>query len=110
VRLFSLACALFAMAYGGLELQPSSVMVMLLNYGPLFVVTAWLAADTKRRIVDAYDLGFFFSLTWPVAVVWYTLRTRGMTGWWLAIGLYALVLAGQLGFILGATLRFLLVS
>jgi hypothetical protein len=110
VHLFCAACAGFAAAYGALELEPSPIMVVLLNYGPVFVVTAWLAGETKRRIVDAHDLGLFFYLTWPVAVIWYALRSRGAAGWTLAIRLYVLVLAGQLGFILGATLRFFLLS
>jgi hypothetical protein len=110
VHLFCAACAGFAVAYGALELEPSPIMVVLLTYGPLFVVTAWLAAETRRRIVDAYDLGLFFYLTWPVTVIWYALRSRGLAGWTLAVRLYALVLAGQLGFILGRTLRFFVVS
>jgi hypothetical protein len=110
VHLFCAACAGFAVAYGALELEPSPIMVVLLNYGPVFVVTAWLAAETKRRIVDAHDLGLFFYLTWPVAVIWYALRSRGVAGWTLALRLYVLVLAGQLGFVLGATLRFFLLS
>jgi hypothetical protein len=110
VHRFCAACAGFAAAYGCLELEPSPIMAVLLNYGPLFVVTAWLAAETRRRIVDAYDLGLFFYLTWPVTVIWYALRSRGRAGWTLAVRLYALVLAGQLGFILGRTLRFFLLS
>jgi hypothetical protein len=109
VQLFCAACAGFAMAYGSLELEPSPIMVVLLNYGPLFVVIAWLAAETRRRIVDAYDLGLFFYVTWPVTLIWYAVRSRGLAGWTLAIRLYVLVLAGQLGFILGRTLRFFLV-
>jgi hypothetical protein len=107
VRLFCLACALFAMVYGALDFDPSLLMRVLLGYGPMVVVTAWLAADTKRRLVDAHDLGLFFAVAWPVAIPWYALRAAGRARWWLAIRLYALVLASPIGYMLGATLGYL---
>jgi hypothetical protein len=110
VHLFCAACAGFAVAYGALELEPSPIMVVLLNYGPVFVVTAWLAQETKRRIVAAHDLGLFFYLTWPVTVLWYALYSGGRAGWGLAVRLYACVLAGYLGLVLGRTLRWFLLT
>jgi hypothetical protein len=110
VRLFSAVCSMFGTAYGALDLEPSPVMAVLLIYGPMFVVVAWLAEDTKRRIVNAHDLRLFFYLTWPVTVIWYALHSRGLAGWWLAIRLYALLLAGYVGFVLGRMLRFFLLS
>jgi hypothetical protein len=82
--LFCAACALFAKGYGLAELAPSRPMALLLWLGPAVAVAAWLAADGP---------------TWPVTITWYALRTRGRAGWGLAAQLYALALAGLLGFV-----------
>jgi hypothetical protein len=109
LRIFSAACALFGAMYGAFDLDPAPGMALLLLYGPVIGVTVWLAKDGKRRrVVGAHDAGLFFYLTWPLTITWYALRTRGRSGWSLAAELYALALAGQLGIILGRTLRFLL--
>lgn len=111
VSLFSGACALFAMAYGVLELAPAPIMALLLVWGPAVAVTWWLAVDSKRtRVIDVFDAGFLFYLTWPVTLPWYAWRSRGLGGWTLAAKLYGLALAGQIGYIVGATLRFFLGS
>jgi hypothetical protein len=108
---FCSACALFAAAYGALELNRTPAMTFLLFWGPSFAVTWWLAADSKRtRVIGAYDAGLLFYLTWPVTLPWYTWRSRGAAGWALAAKLYGLALAGQLGYLVGATLRFFLSS
>jgi hypothetical protein len=105
------ACALFATAYGALELDPAPIMAFLLVWGPGFAVTWWLAADSKRtRVIGAYDAGLLFYLTWPLTLPWYTWRSRGPGGWALAAKLYALAVAGQLGYLIGATLHFFLFS
>jgi len=107
VRVFCLACALFSMVYGALDFDPSPLMRVLLSYGPMVVVTTWLAADTKRRLVDAHDLGLLFAVAWPVAIPWYALRSGGRGRWGLALRLYALVLASPIGYMLGATVGYL---
>jgi hypothetical protein len=107
--LFCAACALFATGYGLAGLAPSQPMALLLWLGPAVAVAAWLAADGRRtRTLEAFDTGLFFYLTWPVSITWYALRTRGRAGWGLAAQLYALALAGLLGFLWGALLRGLL--
>jgi hypothetical protein len=105
---FSGTCALLAVVYGFLDAEPSPAMQMLLGIGPAVAVAAWLAADAKRtRTVLAHDAGFFFYLTWPLSIPWYAVRTRGRRGWWLVARLYALALAGWLGFIVGAVIAVL---
>ena len=102
---FSGTCALLAVVYGLLGAEPSPAMQMLLGIGPAVAVAGWLAADAKRtRTVLAHDAGFFFYLTWPLSIPWYAVRTRGRRGWWLVAQLYALALAGWLGFIVGAVI------
>jgi hypothetical protein len=109
LRIFSAVCALFGATYGVLDLEPGAGMTLLLSYGPVLGVTLWLTTDSKqRRVIGAHDAGLFFYLTWPLTITWYALRTRGRSGWSLAAQLYALALAGQLGCILGRTLRFAL--
>ena len=106
---FSGVCALFGTVYGALELAAAPIMTLLLIWGPAIAVTCWPAADNKRtRIIGAYDAGFLFYLTWPLTMPWYAWRSRGRGGWSLAARLYVLALAGQLGYVLGATLHFFL--
>jgi hypothetical protein len=86
-------------------------MAVLLIWGPPLAVAWWLAADSRRtRLFGAYDAGLLFYITWPVMLPWYAWRSRGRGGWTLVAKLYALGLAGQLGFAVGATLRFVLFS
>jgi hypothetical protein len=84
-------------------------MAFLLAWGPAIGVTWWLSVDSKQhRIINVHDVGLFFYITWPVTLPWYAWRSRGRAGWRLAALLYTLALSSQLGFILGATLRYLL--
>ena len=111
VYLFSTTCAVFATGYGVLALDPSPVMAFLLGWGPSIAVAWWLAVDSRRmRMLNAYDAGLFFYLTWPLTLPWYALRSRGRAGWALAAQLYGLALFGPLGFIWGATLRYIFVA
>jgi hypothetical protein len=111
LSLFCGACALFAMLYGALEVEAGSGMALVLVWGPAVAVAWWLAVDSKRTgVIGAYDAGLLFYLTWPVTLPWYAWRSRGRDGWGLAAKLYGLAVAGQLGYVLGATLRFVLVS
>ena len=106
---FGAACIAFATIYGALGLEPAPLMAFLLIYGPVIAVAIWLGADNRhRRVMRVHDSGFFFYVTWPVTLPWYALRTRGKSGWSLAAQLYLLGLAGQLGFVLGDSLRLIL--
>lgn len=108
---FSGACALFATGYGVLDLEPAPAMAFLVGWGPTIAVAWWLAADSKRtRVVDAYDAGLFFYMTWPLTLPWYAMRSRSRLGWELAAQLYGLALVGPLGFVWGASLRHFVVS
>ena len=109
--LFSAICALFATAYGVLNMDPSAGMSFLLGWGPAIAVAWWLAADSKQmHVIGTHDAGLFFYLTWPLTLPWYALRSRGRAGWMLAAQLYALALVGPLGFLWGGLLRLFLVS
>jgi hypothetical protein len=106
--IFAGVCALFAILYGALDLEPGPLMSLVLFFGPAIGVTMWLAADAKRtRLVGAHDAGLLFYLTWPLLAPWYLVRTRGRGGWWLAAQLYAIAFVAYLGLLWGATLRFL---
>jgi hypothetical protein len=105
---FGAACGLLAAAYGALELQPSSAMASLLGWDRWSGWSGGSQDSQRRRIINVQDVGLFFYVTWPVTIPWYAWRSRGRAGWGLAARLYAIALVGQLGFILGATLRYLL--
>jgi hypothetical protein len=109
--LFCGLCAFFAICYGALALQPGEGMDKLVAWGPSFAVAWWLAADSRRtRVIGAYDAGLFFYLTWPLSLPWYARRSRGPAWWSLALELYGLALVGPLGYVWGATLRYLALS
>jgi hypothetical protein len=111
VYIFSAICALFATAYGVLNLDPSPGMSVLLGWGPAIAVAWWLSADSKQmHVIRIYDAGLFFYLTWPLTLPWYAVRSRGRAGWALAAQLYALALVGPLGVLWGGLLRLFLVS
>jgi hypothetical protein len=66
-----------------------------LDAGDLVVVvedrvdsSAWLKPATI--VAAVHDLGLFLWFTWPVAMPWYAFKTRGRSGWTLALGLIAL--------------------
>jgi hypothetical protein len=104
---FSGTCALFGAGYGALDLAASPIMGFLLIWGPAIAVVCWIAADNKRtRVIGAYDAGLLFYLTWPLTLPWYAWRSRGRGSWALAARLYVLAVAGQLGYVMGATLHF----
>jgi hypothetical protein len=106
VYALSAICALFAIGYGALGLEPSPGMGVLLDWAPVIAVAWWLTADSKRtQVIGAYDAGLFFYLTLPLTLPWYALRTRGREGWALMGKLYGLALAGRFGFLLGGVLR-----
>jgi hypothetical protein len=95
-KLAALFCSLMAAAYAALRLEPSFVMGLFLSSGPAILVMLWLQADARRTGVGAvHDLGYFLWLAWPIVIPWYAFRTQGRTGWKLAVGLFGLILAPQ---------------
>jgi hypothetical protein len=109
-RLYLVAAifALFAIAYGALDLRPSPEMRLCLSFGPALAVAMWLAADSQRtRVAAVQDAGWFFYMGWPLVIPWYALRTRGRAGWSLAFQLYAIALAFPIGVVWGELLRVL---
>jgi hypothetical protein len=100
------ASTAFACAYGLLGARPGPLMTFCISFGPQFAVAAWLAADSRLTQVGAvFDAGWLFAMTWPIAVPWYAVRTRGVRGLGLAARLYLSVLAPALGFVAGYALR-----
>jgi hypothetical protein len=96
----------FALAYGLLGATPGPLMTCCVSVVPPFAVAAWLAADARVTQVGAvFDAGWLFAMTWPVAVPWYAVRTRGMRGLGLAARLYLFALAPVLAFAVGYALR-----
>ena len=55
-------------------------------------VILWLQQDARRTGVGSvHDLGYFLLLAWPIVIPWYAFKTRGRSGWRLAIGLFGLI-------------------
>ena len=102
-KLAALFCSLMAAAYAALQIQPSPFMELLLTSGPAVVVILWLQKDARRTGVGAVqDLGYFLWLAWPFVIPWYAFRTRGRSGWKLAAGLFGLVMASYVTWIVVA--------
>jgi len=55
------------------------------------LVTYWVHCDRLRRHeTSAIDEGFFFFATWPLALPWYLVASRGLGRGLAAIGLFLL--------------------
>ena len=91
--MMALVCSVVAAIYAAVELEPSSVIVLILTAGPLFAVILWLQKDARRTDVAGLDWGLFLWIAWPVVIPWYAWRTRGRAGWRLGLGLMALILS-----------------
>jgi hypothetical protein len=92
----SLAAALYAAA----PAEPSPVVSLFLSFGPLLAVVLWLQKDAQRTGVGAVqDWGYFLLLAWPVVIPWYAFRTRGWSGWRLMAGLFGLIGASYITWI-----------
>jgi hypothetical protein len=93
-KLVALVCSMAAAIYAGVGLEPSPVVELLLTACPLFTVILWLQKDAqKTRTATILDWGLFLWIAWPVVIPWYAWRTRGRSGWRLALGLIGLILA-----------------
>jgi hypothetical protein len=102
-KLAALFCSLMAAVYAALQIQPSVLPSLFLTSGPAIIVILWLQKDARRTGVGAVrDLGFFLWLAWPFVIPWYAFRTRGRAGWKLAAGLFGLIMASYVTWIVVA--------
>jgi hypothetical protein len=91
-KVTALFASLVAAAYAVAQIEPSPVVALFLSGGPLFAVILWLQKDARRTGVGAVqDLGYFLLLAWPVVIPWYAFKTRGRSGWRLTTGLFGLI-------------------
>lgn len=105
-KLAALFCSLAAAAYGATQSEPSPIVALFLSGGPLLAVVLWLQKDARRTGVGAVqDWGYFLLLAWPIVIPWYAFRTRGRSGWRLATGLFGLVGASYITWMVVAYAR-----
>jgi len=96
-------CAFTALVYGTLQVEPSSLMALFFLFAPGFAVVLWLQQDAKRNKIGAVvDFGFFVLILWPILMPWYVFKTRGRAGWRLLLGLFALIISADIGWMIGA--------
>ena len=102
-RVAGLFCALSGALYALAEAEPSSPVVLLSLVAPLVAVILWMQRDSARtRVAAVHDLGFLIWVSWPVTIPWYVWKTRGVSGWRLALGLQAVILSWWLGWVCAA--------
>jgi hypothetical protein len=91
-KLAALFASLAAAVYTAIQAEPSPLIVLFLAWGPLIAVVLWLQKDAQRTGTGAVqDWGYFLLLAWPVVIPWYAFKTRGRSGWRLAVGLFGLI-------------------
>jgi hypothetical protein len=102
-KLAALFASLVATAYATAQIEPSPVIALFLSGGPLVAVILWLQKDARRTGVGlVQDLGYFLLLAWPVVIPWYAFKTRGPSGWRLTVGLFGLIGAAYVTWLLVA--------
>lgn len=102
-KLAALFCSLAAATYAAVQTEPSPVVALFLSGGPLLAVILWLQKDAQRTGVGAVqDWGYFLLLAWPVVIPWYAFATRGRSGWRLTAGLFGLVFASYISWMIVA--------
>ena len=88
----ALFCSLVSITYTLLQAEPAPAVTLFVSLGPLFAVILWLQKDARRTGVGAVqDWGYFLWLAWPAVIPWYAFKTRGLAGWKLTAGLFALI-------------------
>ena len=88
----ALFCSLVTVTYTALQTEPAPAVTLFVSLGPLFTVILWLQKDSRRTGVGAVqDWGYFLWLAWPAVIPWYAFKTRGLAGWKLTAGLFALI-------------------
>ena len=102
-KITALFCTLTAVVYGALQIEPSALIVLFFSFGPLFTIILWLQQDARKNgIGTIVDFGLFVWIAWPILIPWYVFKTRGRPGWRLLLGLFALIISADLGWIIGA--------
>ena len=102
-KLAALFASLIAAAYAAAQVAPSPVIALFVSGGPLLAVILWLQKDARRTGVGSVqDLGYFLLLAWPVVIPWYAFKTRGRSGWRLTTGLFGLIGAAYVTWLLVA--------
>ena len=102
-KLAALFASLVAAAYAVAQIEPSPVIALFVSGGPLLAVILWLQQDARRTGVDSvHDLGYFLLLAWPIVIPWYAFKTRGRSGWRLTTGLFGLIGAAYVTWLLVA--------
>jgi hypothetical protein len=103
-KLAAAFCSLVAAAYAATQAEPSPAVALFLSGGPLFAVVLWLQKDARRtRVGVVQDWGYFLLLAWPVVIPWYAFKTRGRSGWRLTAGLFGLVMAPYVSWLVVAS-------
>ena len=104
-KLTAVFCSLAAAVYAATQSEKSPAIAYFLSGGPLLAVIIWLQKDARRTGVGVVqDWGYFLLLAWPVVIPWYALKTRGRSGWRLTLGLFGLVVAAYLSWLVTAYL------
>jgi hypothetical protein len=105
-KMVALFCALGAATYGIAQQAPSPLAAVLLQWAPTVSVLLWLQRDTHRTGVAAvHDSGFLLAIISIVFIPWYAWKTRGgWAGWRLALLLFLLMGAADVGRAVGAAL------
>jgi hypothetical protein len=102
-KIIAVFCAFTALVYGTLQVEPSYLMTFFFLFAPIFALVFWLQQDAKaNKIGVVTDFGFFVYLTWPILMPWYVFKTRGKAGWRLILGLFALIISADIGWMIGA--------
>jgi hypothetical protein len=98
--------SLVAAIYTATRSDPPPVIALFLSLGPILAVIMWLQKDARRTGVGmVQDWGYFLFLAWPVVIPWYAFKTRGRSGWRLAIGLFGLIGAAYISELVIAVAR-----
>jgi hypothetical protein len=99
-KLAALFASLAAAVYAATQIEPAPVVAVFFSSGPLIAVILWLQKDARRTGVGTVqDWGYFLMLAWPVVIPWYAFKTRGRSGWRLTAGLFGLILASYMTWI-----------
>jgi len=104
--LVALFCSVAAGLYAATHMEPSPVVALFVSSGPLLAVIFWLRRDARRTGVGAvFDWGYFLLLAWPVVIPWYAFKTRGRSGWRLTLGLFGLIGAAHISWLVVAYVK-----
>ncbi|HEV2751966.1 MAG TPA: hypothetical protein VGV12_15700 [Gemmatimonadales bacterium] len=79
VYITAAACTFFAGAYAALGIAPPPLVFLVAYYATPVSVVLWLQRDARLRgMATIQDWGMLTFITWPVAVPWYAIKTRGV--------------------------------